>query len=391
MFSIRIIVLFALLATSRAHMVLPVDNGATTTTTTDGELATPSGAHKLPAGAVVNAVAADLPVPTAPIRAKSAQNNDFIFDLAKDLPAVKFTSTPLEQVPQICAQYTVPSSSSPAECPVGNAMTAINVQFEDCGSQFTICRCDNSTTMRMDQAVSSFAKVPVGLRRYVNTVMLFPDSSPHAYTLSTGDIHMFANLDLNTWIHEATHAMDYGTPSTPLSSSEGWLQALKDDSCVPDAYSQTNAIEDFAQMGVLKMYALAHNGQLPAAFDNQCMKNQLAYMDSLPIYDAKKMFGNTCDFDATAQRGGILVGSGAKHQQPPATLDTSLVSPFKSSNTTAASGFKKIPTNTGGASPTAVAAGTDPNSKSSAVSLPTNLVRSVGVSGIVIAFSFFLL
>lgn len=385
------IVLFALLATSRAHMVLPDNNDATITTTTDGELATPSGTHKLPAGAVVNAVAADLPVQTAPITGKSAQNNDFPFDLAKDLPSVKYTSTPLEEVPQSCAQYTVPTSTSPAECPVGNAMTAINVQFEDCGSQFTICRCDNATTMRMDQAVMKFAQVPVGLRRYVNTVMLLPDASPHAYTLTTGDIHMFATTELDTWIHEATHAMDYATPNTPLSGSEGWLQALKDDSCVPDQYSQTNAIEDFAQMGVLKIYALAHNGQLPAGFDNQCMKNQLAFMDSLPIYDAKKMFGNTCDFDASGERGGIVVGSGAKHQQPPANLDPSLVSPFKSSNTTAASGFKKIPTNTGGASPTAVvAAGNDPN-KSSAVSLSANLVRSAGVAGIAIAFSFLLL
>lgn len=341
------LVLFSLLsASATAHMV-----------TKEGEFLTN-----------VDAVAAtNLPAQNASITLTAQQPNFNAFNLSTLLPSVPYTTTTLATVPQNCQSYTTSTTSSPPECPAGNTLTATSVTFADCGSQFTICRCDNSTTMSLDDALSKFAQVPVGLRRYVATVMLLPDSEPHAYTLASGDIHMFATTELDTWIHESTHALDYATPGTPLSATPNWLSTQNTDSCVPDTYSQTNAIEDFAQMGVLKIYALANNGQLPPQFDNQCMKNQLAFMDSLPQYNATTMFGNTCDFQATEQVGGTVTGLGVKHILPPVTLDTHIVSPFRSSNTTAASGFRKLPAPTGnfGAQPSVVAVESNPSKQQS--------------------------
>jgi len=308
----------------------------------------------------VDAASSSLPSQTAAITLKAQQPDFSSFDLTGELTTVPYTTASLDTVPPSCESYTAASASSTLECPAGNTMSDTSVTFADCGSTFTICRCDNSTTMSLGDALNTFAQVPVGLRRFVGNVVLMPDSVPHAYTLTSGDIHMFATTALDTWIHESTHALDYAIPDTPLSNTTEWLSTQLTDSCVPDVYSQTNAIEDFAQVSVLKIYALAHNGQLPPLFDNQCMRNQLAFMDSLPQYNASAMFGNTCDIQTTGDISGIESGSGAKHLTPPATIDSKLMSPFKTTNTTAASGFRKVP------APTAavIAAGSKPSTSS---------------------------
>jgi len=238
-----------------------------------------------------------------------------------------------------------------------------------------------------------------------------PDSEPHAYTLTTGDIHIFADCELPAWVHEATHALDYANPNSPLSSSSaaisarslmkrshprdfrprqttttttdfsgGWLPAIQADTCVPDTYSQTNAIEDFAQIGVLKIYALTHNGTLPAGFDATCMQNQLAFVDSLPQFDAKVMFGNTCDYDTTGERGGVQTGGGVKHDQPPSPLNPSFISPYNNSKTVSG------PSSGGGVSNVAAADNSSSKQNSSASSLgvkPTSLAFTIGTMGMV--------
>jgi len=58
--------------------------------------------------------------------------------------------------------------------------------------------------MTMDTVADRLGRVPVGLRRYVATVVVLPDNTNHGYTLTTGDIHMFGDMAENTWIHEVS-------------------------------------------------------------------------------------------------------------------------------------------------------------------------------------------
>ncbi|KAJ7107061.1 hypothetical protein C8R44DRAFT_637974 [Mycena epipterygia] len=216
----------------------------------------------------------------------------FNFDLEKALPPARSTLTPVSVLPTACAAYQGPGNDS--ECASGMAATAVT--FEDCGSTFSVCRCPDAN-MTLETAVDRLARVPVGLRRFVGTVFVLGGET-RAYTnLTTADIHFFGDCAMDTWIHEATHAFDYSVPTFPHSNSVGWEKATLQDTCVPDNYSLTNQVEDFAQMGVLKIYSLLHNGTLPPGFQSSCMQNQLNFMHTLPLYNATTLFGNTCDIE----------------------------------------------------------------------------------------------
>jgi len=82
-------------------------------------------------------------------------------------------------------------------------MTGFNVTFDDCSDPFTICHCDNAN-MSMDTVVDRFSRVPVGLRRYVGAVIVAPAEEARAYTLTSGDIHMFGDTDVDVWVHEVS-------------------------------------------------------------------------------------------------------------------------------------------------------------------------------------------
>jgi hypothetical protein len=108
-----------------------------------------------------------------------------------------------------------------------------------------------------------------------------------------------------------THAYDFAE-DTRQTSAFGWEAALSADSCVPDTYSLVNIVEvscvfhyqyvdsiteamqDFAQVGVITTYRLIY-GSLPPGFVADCMSNQLAYMASLDLYDPETLFGNNCN------------------------------------------------------------------------------------------------
>ncbi|KAJ7680034.1 hypothetical protein B0H17DRAFT_1206183 [Mycena rosella] len=242
------------------------------------------------------------------------QATGFTFDLEAALPPASSTLSQLSSLPTTCGEYLGPGN----EC-VSN-MTATAVTYEDCGDPFTICRCGDAE-MAMDTAVDRLGRVPVGLRRFIATVLILQNVTARAYTnLSTGDIHLFGDCAMDTWIHEAIHTFDFrlGSQSSALSSSQEWLQAIASDSCVPDTYSLTNEVEakfpeDFAQMSVIKVYLLLHNNHLPPmpGFRADCMSHQLDFMGTLPLYNATSLFGNTCSLPA----------SGGRHSRLPAVLD----------------------------------------------------------------------
>ncbi|KAJ7112832.1 hypothetical protein C8R43DRAFT_1157281, partial [Mycena crocata] len=215
------------------------------------------------------------------------------FDLTAALPPASNTQSPVSALPFNCAK------NSPAEC--ATTLTATAVTYEDCGDPFIICRCDNAT-MTMDTAVDRLGRLPVGLRRFLGTIFLFGGDT-RAYTLTSGDMHFFGDCAMDTWIHESPN----------ISGSAAWAKTIADDSCVPDTYATRNQVEDFAQMSVIKIYALLHSGHLPPGFQTECMSHQLNFMAALPIYNATSLFGNTCRL-----QDGV---SGARHSRAPSVLD----------------------------------------------------------------------
>ena len=56
----------------------------------------------------------------------------------------------------------------------------------------------------------------------------------------------------------------------------------------------TPSLQDFAQVGVLKTYSLAHNNTLPDGWSSDCMSNQLKFMDRFSLFNSASLFGPTC-------------------------------------------------------------------------------------------------
>ncbi|KAJ7183676.1 hypothetical protein C8R46DRAFT_1067612 [Mycena filopes] len=251
------------------------------------------------------------PIPgLTPITLRPQQPSLTSFDLTPTLPPAYTTqSTVLTVLPPGCAEYVGPGQ----ECSATDGMTAVRVMFEDCGDEFFVCRCADAE-MSMDVVLERFGRVPVGLRRYAGTVVVLSDTNPHAYTLTMGDTHFFGDCGMDVWVHEITHAFDFALPTRQTSAPE-WQAALDEDTCVPDAYSQTNQVEDFAQLGVLMIYLRLHNGNLPPGFSSDCMSNQLGFMYALALYDPGTLFGNNCDI--------LDGGPPARHSRPPEVLDPS--------------------------------------------------------------------
>ncbi|KAJ7030246.1 hypothetical protein C8F04DRAFT_735008 [Mycena alexandri] len=219
----------------------------------------------------------------------SPQQPDFTsFDLTSALqPAYATQSTPID-LPATCSAYVGPDQECTSE------MMAVSVLFEDCGDAFVVCRCADAE-MTMDTVLDRFGRVPVGLRRYAGTIVIAAGpTGPYAYTLTTGDTHFFGDCAMDTWVHELTHAFDFALPTLQSSAPE-WNAALTADTCVPDTYSLTNHVEDFAQVGVMIIYMRLYGGSLPSGFNSDCMSNQLAFMFGLALYDPGPLFGNNCD------------------------------------------------------------------------------------------------
>ncbi|KAJ6610409.1 hypothetical protein B0H10DRAFT_2225049 [Mycena sp. CBHHK59/15] len=194
---------------------------------------------------------------------QTAQLQGLTFNLSTPLPSS--TIQPLSSVPASCAKYT----GAGQECPT--TMNAVNVTYADCSSPWTLCRCA-SANITLDASVAFLAHVP-------------------------GEIHFFGICSQRTWIHESTHAVDGALGITQSGAADTlWAQAAGNDTCVPDTYAQSNLVEDLAQMSVVEVYRLLNN-ELPPGMSADCMSHQLAYLSSLPLYDANTLLGDTCAFE----------------------------------------------------------------------------------------------
>ncbi|KAF7335402.1 Conidiation-specific protein 13 [Mycena venus] len=258
-------------------------------------------------------------IPLPPLSLNPQEPNFDSFDLTSALPPASVIRAEAIDLPPNCAAYIGQGEDS--EC--ASAMTALSVQFEDCGDPFVVCRCDDAQ-MSIGSVLDRLGRVPVGLRRYAGTIVVVAtNSTPHAYTLTTGDTHIFGDCSMNAWVHETIHAFDFAE-DTRQSSAPGWSSALATDSCVPDSYSLVNAVEDFAQVGVITIYMLVYGGRLPPGFVADCMSNQLAFASSLAMYNPENLFGNTCNI--------VDGGPPARHTASPAVLDPSRTFPDVVSN-----------------------------------------------------------
>ncbi|EIN06297.1 hypothetical protein PUNSTDRAFT_127630 [Punctularia strigosozonata HHB-11173 SS5] len=203
------------------------------------------------------------------------------FDLL-DIPAPPYRLSQLSDLPNECANLT----GSGASCP--SAMIGYSAGYDDCASPWTVCHCITSN-ITIIEAVEHLARIPVGLRRNIGTVMVFPGPMHTGTSFTVGrDMHFFGVCSQRAWIHNSVLVSD-----NDHSTSQGWLDAVDADSCVPDTPSQTNSTEDFAQTGVLEVYRLLH-GDLPLGFSADCMANQLAYVGNLSLFNKTTLFGGTC-------------------------------------------------------------------------------------------------
>ncbi len=70
--------------------------------------------------------------------------------------------------------------------------------------------------------------------------------------------------DITVFLHESGHSLDLlgAYPDKPFSSSANWINNYNLDSNVPDPYSDTNLIEDVAQVTVISSFDMNVPGGL---------------------------------------------------------------------------------------------------------------------------------
>ncbi|KAK0488313.1 hypothetical protein EDD18DRAFT_1466288 [Armillaria luteobubalina] len=267
----------------------------------------------------------------------TAQASGLKFDIP-NLIRPPSTTVSLPSIPSSCTKY----AGTGKECAA--SMAAVNVTFADCGSPYTICRC-SSANITLDDATDALARVPVGLRRHVGTVMVMPGGSAHAYTYTNnGEIHFFGVCSQRTWIHESTHAASGALGINAASGNGSWAEAVSKDTCVPDNYAKTNLAEDLAQMSVVKVYSLLNNDTLPTGFTTDCMSNQWAFLDSLPLYNPETLLGGSCSFEPNNAKAQHSIAPAVSFTVSSSTTGSSITKAVLASGSTSSSAVTPVST-----------------------------------------------
>ncbi|KAJ7597579.1 hypothetical protein C8J56DRAFT_1108906 [Mycena floridula] len=94
-------------------------------------------------------------------------------------------------------------------------------------------------------------------RNWIRHPVVLPDVVPHAWARN-GEIVFFGSTYMpNTWVHVSSHVLDqYAIPVNNIrySVSQKWLNTIAQDPDVPDAYANSNSVEDFAQVANITMF-----------------------------------------------------------------------------------------------------------------------------------------
>jgi hypothetical protein len=134
--------------------------------------------------------------------------------------------------------------------------------------------CPNAV-MNTRYMINTMSKVPYAIRRN-NQAIISATEDKCGGAGSSGDVSFYCekNMHVTVFIHESAHSFDKGK-----SASQEWHNAVTKDSCVPDAYGNTNYADNFAQVVVLWVYLVGkgRNKDFGGA-QFACMKNQLKLM-----------------------------------------------------------------------------------------------------------------
>jgi hypothetical protein len=129
--------------------------------------------------------------------------------------------------------------------------------------------------MNAHYMIDTMGKVPYAIRRN-NKAMISATVDTCGGAGSSGDVSFYCGKDMHVsvFIHESAHSFDKGK-----SDSEEWRNAVAKDSCVPDAYANTNYVENFAQVVVLWVHLVGKEQDKDLGGTQfACMKNQLRLM-----------------------------------------------------------------------------------------------------------------
>jgi len=156
-----------------------------------------------------------------------------------------------------------------------NNPSAFIVVYESDPFNVTICICDDAV-MDFTTMAQKFGRVPYKVRStpVVSITSASVGKGSGAFTIDNKIAFFDQTEATEVFVHESAHVFDHGT----LSSTAEWLNDINEDTCVPDPYSQTNAVEDFAQVLVTWTYYVVSNNITNAP---SCMFNQLQYLSSL--------------------------------------------------------------------------------------------------------------
>lgn len=118
----------------------------------------------------------------------------------------------------------------------------------------------------MDNLIEFFGRVPVHMRQWVRHMIALPDpKGGHAYN-SNGNIALFdrVNGELTVFLHETAHSLDGlgAYADTPLHAADVWNSNYNLDDNTADSYSQTNQVENVAQITVVSVF----NEVVPGGF-----------------------------------------------------------------------------------------------------------------------------
>ncbi|KAL2068042.1 hypothetical protein VTL71DRAFT_16140 [Oculimacula yallundae] len=166
-------------------------------------------------------------------------------------------------IPQRCAD--VANTEGPKLNPAD--FEVFNVRYSDClnpWGPWSFCRHKNAPISQASM-IDLFGRIPVHERQWIQHVVAVPGANS-AYMGSAIVVFRGTVSVPSVFQHEIGHAVDFYKNGFQTSARSEWLNAIAQDTCVPDSYSNSNAIEDFAQIGVVSLFSVVNPGGLDPAF-----------------------------------------------------------------------------------------------------------------------------
>ncbi|EJD53722.1 hypothetical protein AURDEDRAFT_110488 [Auricularia subglabra TFB-10046 SS5] len=181
-------------------------------------------------------------------------------------------------LPQSCRDNARSNNVNPADFEV------FSVQYTDCGNPWAFCRHRSAPLSQIDM-IDLFGRLPVHERQWVRHVIAVPGGGS-AY-MSNADVVFQGPVGTpSVFQHEVGHAVDFYKNSARSSGTSTFLNAISADTCVPDAYSNSNEVEDYTQVGVLALYDIVNPGGLNGIGANwQCLARQKSALDGFQRSD----------------------------------------------------------------------------------------------------------